>query len=103
MDLQVSRDGGSAPVAPNAFPSGLTLGLGLFAAAFLAAAFVYGESARAAAERDRSSAAAAESRAFCGSLGLDSGADAYARCVDGLVAIRRRVEQRDAAQASGAI
>ncbi len=77
--------------------------MALIAAAALLAAFVFGQNAHAAAERDIASDAKAESRAFCVDLGFAPASDVYRRCTEGLDIVRRHAEQRSAKKMNGLI
>ncbi len=69
----------------------------------LGGAFFYGRGACAASDSTIAAAIDEENRAFCASLGAAAAGEAYAHCAEGLANVRRRVEERLAAKAAGAI
>jgi hypothetical protein len=71
----------------------------LLALIVVGAAILYGQFAHATAERSKAAAIEEESRAFCTSLGLAPPAETYTRCLDGLISIRQRHEERLNAEA----
>ena len=80
------------------------VGVGAFLVAIiLGGAFFYGRGACAASDGALAAAIEEESRAFCVSLGVAPAIEAYAHCAEGLANVRRRVEERLAAKAAGAI
>ena len=69
--------------------------------AVLGAAYQLGRGAQVARAQAEVLAVEAETRAFCTSLQLAPGSDAYRRCDNGLATIRQRLEQRLAAESAG--
>jgi hypothetical protein len=66
----------------------------LAALAILIAAFSYGRSAQATAERNLSATVDEEDRYFCTGLGFIPASALYQKCCDGAAAIRSRQEER---------
>jgi hypothetical protein len=60
----------------------------------LIAAFNYGRSAQAAAERNQDATIDEENRIFCAGLGLIPATPLYKKCVDGAMVLRSRREER---------
>jgi hypothetical protein len=73
------------------------IGVAVLAVAFLCvcgAAYVIGQGASAEAARNRAIANEDENHTFCAGLGLDPATEVYGRCTEGLLAVRRRHEER---------
>jgi hypothetical protein len=68
--------------------------LALIALAVMAAALIYGQSARAVADRNKAAASEEENRTFCAGLGLAPASEVYTRCTNGLIEFGRRHEER---------